>query len=80
MNLHEIACVLFPHLQEKENAKKKNEMLKSDGWQFNFPNDCYEKEGLRISRLFIFECSPNELSTHLVILNSMQGARNESTR
>lgn len=60
-NLHDIACVLFPHLKEREDDKKKLKILKLDGWEYSPMDDCYTKGEVRLGREYVFSSSLEEL-------------------
>ena len=60
-NLHDISCVLFPHVKENEEIKKKTSILESDGWEYNPMDCCYTKGETRLSREYVFSSSLKEL-------------------
>ena len=55
LDLHEIACVLFPHIREKEELKKKLELLKTHNYEYDPVQHCYVSKFGRIDSCLLLE-------------------------
>jgi len=72
IDLHEIACTLFPHIREKEDDKKKAMILKNKNWLYNPENFCFERKGIRIDSYIVFDYTVNELEEYLKMIDSKE--------
>ena len=41
LNLHEIACTLFPHIRDREELKKKLKLLEAHNYNYDPYRHCY---------------------------------------
>lgn len=71
--LHEIACILFPHVRDREEAKKKSALLKD--WTYNPVQFCFERKGTRLSTEFVAKSKYTELEEMLKYIEGMNDRR-----
>jgi len=55
LDLHEIACVLFPHIREQEELKKRLELLKTHNYKYDPVQHCYASKFGRIDSCLLLK-------------------------
>ena len=65
---------LFPHIQEREELKKKGFLLKSGGWQYDSIQQCFfNKGGIRIMAEIVLIHTPSNLAEHFRLIERLTG-------
>lgn len=68
VDLHEVACILFPWIKEKENDKIKFKFLEKNGWEYDRIKQSYCKNGYHIDKYTIFKLNLDEFRDYLKII------------
>ena len=55
IDLHEVACILFPWIKEEEDDKIKLKLLKEYAWEHDKIKQSYCKNGYHIDKYTIFK-------------------------